>query len=183
MNQQEAEQQYQRIFAVFPSYREYLEQQPDPNATLDGWCEMLKRCKAADVVLVVDRIVGGEDPPRDDFTTKDMLPLTIRGRAGKIADDRAEAERVARLRQQGTSRGSFQTVARWPIGRIAVTLGAMRKRHLISKEENDQRMIDLLAWDSGSSEPEWLDEKFKEWSRKNETRSPFTNPSPTARKR
>ena len=84
MNQADAQKQFQRVLDAYPSYRDYLANDPsvrDPAATLAAWCGMLGACDSVDVLAAVDDIVSGETSPRDDYQAKDELARTIRKRA------------------------------------------------------------------------------------------------------
>ena len=52
----DAKKQLKRVFALYPSYRDYIERQDDSVATLEAWCRILSNFPPKDVADVVDQI-------------------------------------------------------------------------------------------------------------------------------
>ena len=167
MTPKHAEQQLRRVFTAYPSYRKWLAEVSngtEANQTFDTWVGMLTPLHADDLRIVVDEIIAGRKSPKgSQYDTADMLPLVLRSRAQKRADDLAEAERMRQLRDEGT-RGAMDYVTASPLGRVAVHLGQLSREGKISREENRRRMDELIEWaDDGenmASRPDWFSDEL-----------------------
>lgn len=84
----EVKKQLKRVFALYPSYRDYIERQDDSVATLEAWCRILSTFPAADVAAVVDQVCSGRIEVRSKFSKPDELPMIIASHCRKISEDR-----------------------------------------------------------------------------------------------
>ena len=95
MTTDEAKEQLQRVFLVYPSFREYVNRESgDPPGTLAAWCAMLEQCDRVDVVAVIDGMVSGDIEPRGQFEKPAALPRTILREARTRRAARTERNRV-----------------------------------------------------------------------------------------
>ena len=154
IHRHEADKLFTEVFTAFPSYREYMEKQPDPNGTLDAWCKQIARCDPDSVRIVVARIVQGDVDLRSKYESKDMLGLSIRSKAERLSDERRKQQHMAKLskqasrkelddsesevRDRGVRFGHAHSSAR--LFRAAVELG------LITEDENAVMMSELTTW-------------------------------------
>ena len=53
--------------------------------------------------------------------------------------------------------GAMDIVKSTTTGSIAVTLGQMVREKQLTREQNDEMMVELMAWDKGGERPEWFD--------------------------
>ena len=164
MDRSEARQQLTRVLDSCPSYRDWLgrlkdgEGKPSGSATADSWIGMLLGCDLDDVVTIVDKIVAGEiDPPGlEPFGKPEQMPRMIRREANELRSSRNERQTQTEKYHQPRV-GAWSFVTSDSTGRIAVALGEQVKRKEISREVNDERMIELLVWDKGGAKPEWME--------------------------
>lgn len=149
MTTDEAEEQLKRVFTAFPSYRQFLRQLDEPNATLDAWIGMLVGSDAGDVGEVVDLIVRGDMEPTTQYQKPDMLPRNI-----KAAANERRGRRNDKRRQEAKYHTALEKIRstddryRFTSGE-AVRLGSLSREKKITPEENKERMEVLLRWDRG----------------------------------
>ena len=77
-----------------------------------------------------------------------------------------EESRLEQHQKYHTNNKVMQWVRSDATGSIAVRLGEMVREGTLTREENDQRMDDLLAWEKQhdkTNRPEWL-EKMGAWT-------------------
>ena len=98
----EAKKQLKRVFALYPSYRDYIDRQDDSVATLEAWCRILSSFHADDVIAVVDQICSGRLEVRSKYSKADELPMVIASHCRKISEDRqrfSETDELVRSSQ------------------------------------------------------------------------------------
>lgn len=141
MTIQEAEQLYRKLFIAFPHMHRYLNDSALPDETLQEWCKMLAMVEQSIGEIVVQKWKSGEIDPPDKPWELGLLPLKIRAIAGRIADDRAKAERQRNLRSETEARHASQ--GKDNLGRatqLALYVGEMRRDGVITEERNAEIM-------------------------------------------
>lgn len=164
MTEQQSREQFKRLFIAYPSYRQWIESQESAQETFSVWVGMLRDCDQSDVIRIIDGIVSGDIEPVSRYEKPDMLPRNIKRLANDLKSQRNERARVSNL---CSSRGAMAAVGQWETGHIAIVLGTMVRSGEITKEENDKRMIELMAWDKGGERLPWMDEMLGVRRKKN----------------
>ena len=159
MNTEEARKQLQRVLTAFPSYRQWLESTSNPRATIDIWCEMLTDCHSIDVEAVVTKVVAGDLDLVGRYEKPDVLAKNLKREANEMRFRRT-AKQTQQENYHGQSRGAMASVAGTTTGHWSIKLGQMVRSGSISKEQNDERMNELMEWDKEQGEkPEWMTEQ------------------------
>ena len=145
MTHEEAKAVFKSFFVAFPTYRSWLESTDEPQATLDGWCEVISPLEYEHGVEAVRRYRMGESSLPEAYH-KDRLALDIRAVAGRVRDQAAKVERMERERTERERRNVVQS--RWAydigiIGRRATALGLSLRAGKISRGEHDRRLWTL----------------------------------------
>lgn len=156
MQSEEVEEQLRRVFVAYPSYREWLAATGTPSETLTAWCNMITPCDHRDVARVVDDIVSGTRPPIERFDKPDAMPRRIRELAGNLRSAR-NLKQDQEQHHSGKRINLMEWVKQDRTGCIAVWLGEQVRAKALSREENDSRMEELLAWDKGGPKPGWME--------------------------
>lgn len=156
---QETKNQLWRIGRVMPTYLGLMQRKATGSKTVgEVWATMLLDFDIARIEEVVDDICEGHIRPYDIDETADRLPFTILHQLRDRRDrDRRQWEQHVKYH---TKPGDVMAAVKNDrAGRIAVALGKMVKAGLLSLEENEQRMNELMAWDAGRSvTPSWIEE-------------------------
>lgn len=100
----EAKKQLKRVFALYPSYRDYIERQDDSVATLQAWCRILSNFPPKDVADVVDQICSGRIEVRSKYSKADELPMVIASHCRKMSEDRQRFSETDELVQSSLDR-------------------------------------------------------------------------------
>lgn len=151
--------QLKRIFVPYPSLGDWLNDHKDPVETLDAWCGMFRNCTEEIFREVIDDIVSGVIDPLESYDKPDALPRRIRDHYKKRRTKQVDKQLSNAIREQARSDGAWKTVERSQAGSVAIKLGSMVKAGLITREENDLRMVDLFAYLHGRQKaPKWWQE-------------------------
>jgi hypothetical protein len=149
MTPSEAEQQLKRVFTAFPSYRQFLRQLDEPNATLDAWIGMLTACDAVDVTAIVDQIVSGDLEPTTQYQKPDMLPRNIRNGANDMRARRNDRRQQDMKYHQAIDRLLKDNDKFSFAMRESHRLGVMTREKKIAREEKQRRVEILMDWYRG----------------------------------
>lgn len=144
MTIQQAADLLRSLFVTYPHLDTFVNGLPDPQATIDEWRRLVAKLNYDHAAEAIRRLKDGEaDPPVKPWDVA-MLPMIIRGVAGRVADDAAKyakaeairaAKREATQRQSGESANAFN-VAR----RIATSVRSCLVRGEISQARHDEIM-------------------------------------------
>lgn len=96
MNFDEASRVFRTMGTAFPPIQDYINRINDWPATKQIWAKMLVNVRYEDAVAAVDRMISGEAEPPQASWEIGMLPLHIRGVAGRVAQDRAKVAEANR---------------------------------------------------------------------------------------
>ena len=154
MNKQQAEELIGHVFLAFPLYRKWLNETEDPNGTLDVWCETLLPVESEDAMDVVADMKVGKFPLPAGYE-RDQLAIVIRREAGERAASRRQKQ-TQEEKYHNQSKGAWSAIANDQSGHIAIELGVAVREGRLTREENDRRMKELMAWDRGGKKPEWV---------------------------
>jgi len=145
MTPREAQAIFERLFVAFPYWGEYLDKQPNTEATMGEWCRMLSAVKKEHADVAIGKWLSGEIEPPDKPWEVGMLPLKIRAMAGKVADAQAKRqkteaiERMTEERLKAVKRSTFPRLLR-----MSLVSGYMLRDGLISEERNAEILADLM---------------------------------------
>lgn len=151
MTAEEAEEQLKRVFTAFPSYRQFLRQLDEPNATLDAWIGMLTGCDLGDVTKVVDQMVSGDMDPTSQYQKPDMLPRNIRSAANELRVKRNDRRRQEVKYHQAIDRMKTADDKFGFAIRESHRIGVMAREKRIDRDEKKRRVEILCAWYRGES--------------------------------
>ena len=158
ITQLQAENQFLRLFTVYPSYRSFLESSGDSNATLDAWCKIISGCDQDDVEAVVDEIVSGKREAVGRYEKPDQLPFNLRAEAMARKTKRVQAITQDEMYHKPIREKRLGAYGRKETSSLAVKLGAMVKAKQITREEHAERLDYLIdVWDKGGDDPEWIE--------------------------
>ncbi len=111
----ESKKQLKRVFALYPSYKDYIERQDDSVATLEAWCRILSSFDPKDVISVVDQICTGRIEVRSKFSKIDELPMVIASHCRKIAEDKQRFNDSNQIVQSSIERRQSKEKPKYPI--------------------------------------------------------------------
>lgn len=155
MTEPEAADIIQRLIDIFPSVATYYS--ANRNTLRQTWLQTLQRCNHGYAVAVVEDLACGDMilPPNYEY---DRLAIVIRKEAGDREAN--QTQRQAQYRKYFATNGAMEFVRKDKTGSIAVELGDMVRRKEITREENDRYMTELMTYDKGGDEPEFLSRLF-----------------------
>ncbi len=159
ITQLQAENQFLRLFTVYPSYRAFLESSGDSNATLDAWCKIISECDQDDVEAVVDEIVSGKREAVGRYEKQDQLPFNLRAEAMARKTKREQSQTQEEMYHKPIrEKRSWCENTEIETSSLAVKLGAMVKAKQITREECAERLDYLIdVWDKGGEDPDWIE--------------------------
>lgn len=141
MTPEETHSIIESMATAYPPIRDYLAKIADWPATKATWCKMLAAVSYEDAQAAVDRMIGGKaDAPTAPWEIGN-LPAWVRAVAGRIADDRAKAQRVASVEAESSKRAAPKSKTNFgQYYRIALAAGACKARGEITAERNAEIM-------------------------------------------
>jgi hypothetical protein len=146
MTQNEAAAIFANLFVAFPHMGDYVDKTPDPQATINEWKAMLGSVNHDAAKTAVARWKSGEAEVPDKPWELSLLPLKLRAVAGKIADERAKAERQRSIQAESDAR--LSAVKRSNCGalvRLSLVAGGMRRDGLLTDERNQEIVRELKS--------------------------------------
>lgn len=151
----QAKAELRRVFVVYPSFRQILNQSESPQETLDGWASMLLFCDLDDIKDSIGKIVSGDVEPVGQYEKADCLPRKIRSMANDLRSARNERRRMDGLHVQATE----------PTSKDARFMAAMR----------ESRRLGMLVRDKGfrRSQNAILVDQISKWLSGNEKQLPY----------
>ena len=155
MIKREAEELIGTFFLAFPQFRKWLNDTPDPNATLDVWCRTLEPVDQREAAAIVEEMSNGVFPVPAGYE-RDQLAIKIRREALDRAAER-ERKQTQRDKYHNQAKGAWDKIANDRVGHIAIELGVAVREGRITSEENATRLEELLAWDKGGPKPAWVE--------------------------
>ena len=147
MTPTEATAQFKRLFVAFPFIRNQVNASDDPPATLAAWCQMVVTIDSQDLTQAVDDILDGKVAISLKPWDIAELPLTLRAKAGRIADARRAKVRNDQTRQEIAEK-SNRTAKRDNLAtniRIAMLAGAACRDGRISRQRNAEIVAYLVV--------------------------------------
>lgn len=154
MNFDEASRIFRNMGTAFPPIQDYINKINDWPATKEIWAKMLISVRYEDAVAAVDRFITGEAEPPQASWEIGMLPLHIRGVAGRVAQDRArvaEAQRSKELTMFKSQRcGSDNLKSVFAFWRAA---NICHRKGLIDDNQLNEFWQDVLRFNKNSGQP------------------------------
>jgi len=180
MTSDEATEQFTRLFVAFPFIRNQVNAAEDPKSTLAAWCRMVVTIDTQDLTQAVDDILDGKVAISLKPWDIAELPLTLRAKAGRIADARRAKVRNDQTRQE-IAQKSNRTAKRDNLAmniRIAMIAGAACRDGRISRQRNDEIVSYLMVQNESPTKqteiPTELQDDFR--SLASSSRISFFNP-------
>lgn len=154
MNFDESARIFRTMSTAFPPIHDYIDKIDDWPATKQIWATMLVNVRYEDAVAAVDRFISGEAEPPQASWEIGMLPLHIRGVAGRVSQDRAkvaEAQRSRELTQRKSRRCGSDNLksvfAFWRAANICFRSG------LIDDDQLTDFWQDVLRFNKNAGQP------------------------------
>ena len=144
------------IAKAYPTLAGILQKKMSNNLTVGHhWAELLKDLEQTHFEDVCYEYATLQQPLPEP---QDQLVFAIRH---EVRDRKAKEEaKLEQHQKYHTNNKVMQWVRSDATGSIAVRLGEMVREGTLTREENDQRMDDLLAWEKQhdkTDRPEWLE--------------------------
>ena len=156
MTIQEAADLLKLLFTTYPHLNAYVNGLPDAQATMNDWRRLVAKLNHAHGAEAIRRMREGiADVPVKPWDVA-MLPMWIKGVAGRVYDEHAKAQKMAEMRRAKREAaehvGSASAVAFGVSRRIAMAVADCLVREEITQQRHDEIMDYVLAMTRNSPE-------------------------------